>query len=241
MLTILNADVLTPFEYVEQCGVVVENGRITAINSNIDQHSQGTIIDASGLYLVPGFIELQINGGFGCNFTEDPTSIWHVASKLPQYGVTAFLPTIVTSPLQTVAKAQDVLSQGRGDAERGARPLGLHAEGPFLNPKKKGAHVQAHLRAPDLAAIENWARANGVWLVTIAPELPGALSLIECLVAQDVIVSAGHTMATYQETQAGISSGIVYGTHLFNAMRPVSHRELGVVGALLQPRRFQSR
>lgn len=234
MLTIWNTRILTPYELIDRGTVVVENGRISHVGPTSGQPSTGQVIDAAGFYLVPGFIDLQVNGGFGFNFTEDPSTIWQVASQLPQFGVTAFLPTIVTSPLETVAAAQGVLSQGRKGAEAGATPLGLHAEGPFLNPKKKGAHNPAHLRLPDMDAVVNWSREMGVLLVTLAPELPGALSLIDKLLDQGAVVSAGHTMATYEEAQAGFAAGIRYGTHLFNAMRPAAHREPGVVGALLQ-------
>ena len=234
MLTIWNTRILTPYELIDRGTVVVENGRISYVGPTRGRPSRGRVIDAAGFYLVPGFIDLQVNGGFGFNFTEDPSTIWQVASQLPQFGVTAFLPTIVTSPLETVAAAQKVLSQGRKGADAGATPLGLHAEGPFLNPKKKGAHNPAHLRLPDMDAVVNWSREMGVLLVTLAPELPGALSLIDKLLDQGAVVSAGHTMATYEEAQAGFAAGIRYGTHLFNAMRPAAHREPGVVGSLLQ-------
>ena len=105
-------------------------------------------IDASGLLLTPGFIELQINGAFGYDFNADPASIWPAAAKLPCYGVTAFLPTIITSPRETVAAAQDVVAGSATAPGSGAVPLGLHLEGPFLNPEKKGAHDPAYLRKP---------------------------------------------------------------------------------------------
>jgi N-acetylglucosamine-6-phosphate deacetylase len=234
VLTIWNARILTPHELIDRGTVVVENGRISHVGPTSGRPPKGRVIDAAGFYLVPGFIDLQVNGGFGFNFTEDPSTIWQVASQLPQFGVTAFLPTIVTSPLETVAAAQRVLSQGRKGAEAGATPLGLHAEGPFLNPKKKGAHNPAHLRLPDMDAVVNWSREMGVLLVTLAPELPGALSLIDKLLDQGAVVSAGHSMATYEEAQAGFAAGIRYGTHLFNAMRLLAHRDPGVVGALIQ-------
>lgn len=234
MLTIYNAQILTPFEFVDRGTVMVENGRISHIGSSFGQPGRGKAIDACGGYLVPGFIDLQVNGGFGLNFTEDPNSIWQVAPHLPQSGVTSFLPTIVTSPIETVAAAQEAISQRQESEFTGAAPLGLHVEGPFLNPQKKGAHKSVYIRPPDLAAIAEWSRENSIWLVTLAPELRGALALVERLVDQGVVVSAGHTMATYEEAQAGFNSGIRYGTHLFNAMRPLTHRDPGIVGALLQ-------
>ena len=105
-------------------------------------------IDATGSIIAPGFIDLQLNGAFGHDFTADPATIWQVAEGLPRYGVTAFLPTIITSPLEQV-EAAAARRDGRAAAGfRGAMPLGLHVEGPFLNPKKKGAHNAQHLRPP---------------------------------------------------------------------------------------------
>ena len=116
---------------------------------------------------------------------------------------------------------------------RGSTPLGLHCEGPFLNPKKKGAHNPLHLRQPAVADVAAWSPAQQVRLVTLAPELPGALDVVRALVGRGVVVSAGHSMATYAEAQAGFEAGISYGTHLFNAMPTLEHREPGLPGALL--------
>ncbi|MEM7346530.1 MAG: N-acetylglucosamine-6-phosphate deacetylase, partial [Chloroflexota bacterium] len=108
-----------------------------------------------------------------------------------------------------------------------------HVEGPFLNPEKKGAHNPQHLRLPSVETVTNWSREEGIALVTLAPELPGALAVIEKLIEQGVVVSAGHSVATYIEAQTGFKTGIRYGTHLFNAMPPLGHREPGLSGALL--------
>ncbi|MDQ2809250.1 MAG: amidohydrolase family protein, partial [Chloroflexota bacterium] len=116
---------------------------------------------------------------------------------------------------------------------RGAIPLGLHLEGPFLNPAKPGAHNPAHLRLPNLAAAAGWSPVTGVRLVTLAPELPGAAVVIRALCVAGVVVSAGHSLADREQAQAGLAAGITYGTHLFNAMPPLDHRAPGLVGALL--------
>ncbi len=147
--------------------------------------------------------------------------------------MTSFLPTIITSPLERIAAAQEVLAQGSPDDGQGAIPLGLHVEGPFLNPLKKGAHNPNHLCLPNLEAVAGWSPGQGVRLVTLAPELPGALAVIAALAERGVVVSAGHSMATYAEAQAAIEAGLTYGTHLFNTMSPLLHREPGLPGALL--------
>ena len=189
------------------------------------------------MILAPGFIDLQINGAFGDDFTADPATIWRVAEGLPRYGVTAFLPTIITSPLEQVAAGQRIVTEGEPDGFRGARPLGLHVEGPFLNPQKKGAHNPKYLRLPSVEAVAGWSPATGIRLVTLAPELPWALEVIVALSDRGVLVSEGHSMATYDQAQAGFDAGARYGTHLFNAMPALGHRDPGLPGALLTDER----
>ena len=234
MLYIHNAIVYTPDEKIDAAALLVDGEHIVAVGTTGDVPCPegARVVDARGLILAPGFIDLQFNGGFGHDFTDDPASIWTVAAHLPRYGVTSFLPTIITSPLPTVASAQEVVMDAP-HGFTGAMPLGLHVEGPFLNPRKKGAHNPAHLRRPDPAAVGSWTPAQGVRLVTLAPELPGALAVVETLTGQEVLVSAGHSTATYAQAQAGFDAGIRYGTHLFNAMPGLHHREPGLPGALL--------
>jgi N-acetylglucosamine-6-phosphate deacetylase len=235
MLYIQHATVLTPHQQIDDGAVLIDGPQILAVGpaDEISRPAGADEVDASGLIVVPGFIDLQINGAFGHDFTADPASIWAVAAQLPRYGITSFLPTIVTSPLETVAAAQETISRGPNYGPAGAIPLGVHIEGPFLNPEKKGAHNPAYLRLPDPEVVRQWSSARGVRLVTLAPELPGALDLVAVLVKQDVVVSAGHSTATCREAEAGFDAGIRYGTHLFNAMPPLHHREPGLAGALL--------
>lgn len=235
MLLITHATLYTPDQVIADGALLVADGRIAALGpaATLTAPPGATVLDASGLHLTPGFIDLQFNGGFGHDFTADPTAIWQVAAQLPRYGVTAFLPTVITSPLATVAAAQSVVMQPPAGAPHGAVPLGLHVEGPFLNPQKKGAHNPAYLRTPDPAAVADWSPAQGIRLVTLAPELPGALALAELLHGRGILVSAGHSTASYAEAMAGFAAGIGYGTHLFNAMPTLGHREPGLPGALL--------
>jgi N-acetylglucosamine-6-phosphate deacetylase len=224
-----------PDEVIGDRTVLVADGRIQTIasSSQIELPKKVSCIDATGLHLVPGFIDLQLNGAIGLDFTTEPRGIWPVAAHLPRYGVTSFLPTIVTSPLTAVSAAQEIITSSPPTGFSGATPLGLHLEGPFLHPAKKGAHNPAHLQRPTETAVTNWSPQNGVKLVTLAPELDGALEVIGLLTERGVIVSAGHSTATVAQAQAGFEAGIRYGTHLFNAMPPLHHREPGLVGALL--------
>lgn len=191
------------------------------------------VVDAQGAILAPGWIDLQLNGGYGFDFTANPDTIWDVAARLPESGVTSFLPTLVTSPLETVERGMRALRR-RPEDFLGAEPLGLHIEGPFLNPLKKGAHNPEHLRLPDLAQIDGWTVEAGVRLVTLAPELPGALDLIPALLRRGVTVSAGHSLASYEQALEAFTRGVTSGTHLFNAMPPLSARSPGLAGALLE-------
>lgn len=237
-MLIVNATILTPYTQISGGYVHTHDGRVTAVGSmaQLERIAGEAVFDAQGHILAPGFVDLQINGAFGYDFTESPSSIWSVAARLPRYGVTSFLPTIITSPLATIEAAQQALQQAPTDF-RGAHPLGLHLEGPFLNPAKKGAHNPAHLLLPGSAFFPDWSPASGVRLVTVAPELPGALDLIRHLVANDVVVSAGHSMASFTEANAAFAAGLRYGTHLFNAMPPLHHRDPGLIAALLADER----
>ncbi len=239
MLYIKNATIYTPLLVIENGAVLAENGTIVAVGQVKDVKCPpgAELIDAAGLILAPGFIDLQLNGAFGDDFTADPATIWRVAEKLPRYGVTSFLPTIITSPLEMVHTGQQVVNGGQPEGFRGARPLGLHVEGPFLNPQKKGAHNPKCLQLPSLEAVAGWAPESSVRLVTLAPELPGALEVIEALSARGVLVSEGHSVATYEQAKAGMDAGVRYGTHLFNAMPALGHREPGMPGALLTDER----
>ncbi|MGE5603985.1 MAG: N-acetylglucosamine-6-phosphate deacetylase [Nitrososphaerales archaeon] len=238
MLVITHADVVTPGERLRDRAVVVAAGRIAAIvpASEAPAGANTEVLDASGQTLAPGFIDLQVNGAFGKDFTADPASIWDVAAQYARYGVTGFLPTIITSPLETVAAAQVIVCRPPAGF-RGAEPFGLHVEGPFLNPARKGAHNPSYLRLPTLEAVSDWSPQAGVRLVTLAPELPGALDVIAALSARGILVSTGHSMATYAEALAAFDAGARYGTHLFNAMPPLAHREPGLPGALLTDNR----
>ncbi|HRX04384.1 MAG TPA: N-acetylglucosamine-6-phosphate deacetylase [Anaerolineae bacterium] len=234
MLYIKNTTLYSPLERLDNAAVLVDGGRIVAVGyaAAVACPPGAQVLDADGLLLTPGFIDMQFNGGFGDDFTADPTTIWQVAAGLPRWGVTAFLPTVITSPLERIAQAQQVvLSEPAGF--RGATPLGLHVEGPFLNPQKKGAHNPAYLQLPALEAVAGWSPQTGVRLVTLAPELPGALPVIEALATRGVLVSAGHSTATFEEATMAFDAGARYGTHLFNAMPTMHHREPGLPGALL--------
>ena len=232
---ILGAQVYTPEQCLSEAAVLIEDGRITQVGTPVEATDwpPGQRIEADGLLLIPGLVDLQINGAFGMDFTAEPATIFPVAQRLPRYGVTRFLPTIVTSPLERIARAQAVLQSGPPEGFRGAIPIGLHVEGPFLNPGRKGAHRQEYLLPPSLEAYAKLSPESGVRLVTLAPELPGALEVITELSRRGIVVSAGHSLASLDQAREGFRAGIRYATHLFNAMSPLQQVDPGLPGAVL--------
>ena len=207
-----------------QATLFISGGRIEAISLGLHSKADWSFDG----WIAPGFIDLQVNGAYGFDFTTDRSSIVQVAKRLPATGVTSFLPTIITSPLENY---RQIANEWNG--AQGAQVLGIHLEGPYLNPKRKGAHNPAFLRAPNVAELDAWVSSSQVRLVTLAPELPGALEMIRRLAARGVVVSAGHSDADYTEANAGFTAGVTWGTHLYNVMAPFTHREPGLIGALL--------
>lgn len=184
-------------------------------------------------WIVPGFIDLQLNGAYGRDFSTDGAGVTAVAERLPATGTTAFLATLITSPFDCYPQRLAEIAAATPSAASAA-VLGVHLEGPYFNPARKGAHNPALLRPINCAEVSAWASHRLVRLVTLAPELPGGLEAVRALRARGLVVSAGHSDATYAEAQAAFAAGVGCGTHLFNAMRPLFHREPGLAGALLE-------
>ncbi|MET0567026.1 MAG: N-acetylglucosamine-6-phosphate deacetylase [Acidimicrobiia bacterium] len=180
-----------------------------------------------------GFLDIQINGGWGHDFTADPSSVWEVGRRLPETGVTAFLPTIVSAPYEHVDAAIEVMRSAPPEGYDGAHPLGLHIEGPWISPEWKGAHNPDHLRRPDVGVARRWADSGAVRMVTLAPELDGALEAAGILSDSGVVVSAGHSGADFETAAGALAGPWTAVTHLFNQMSPFHHRSPGLVGAAL--------
>jgi len=180
-------------------------------------------------FAVPGFVDLQVNGFAGVDFLDaDRAGYRQAGQALAETGVTAFLPTFVTSPTEQLVAALGEL------AHAGAPGIvGAHLEGPFISAERLGVHSAAARRDPDAALLKRLLVAGPVRLVTLAPELPGALELIGALLERDLTVSLGHSNATAAEANAAFDLGVRTVTHLFNAMRPFHHRDPGIVGTAL--------
>jgi len=188
------------------------------------------VIAEPGELIAPGFIDLQVNGYAGHDAGTGADAIAKISEALPATGVTAFLPTLISSPVE--AGAEFIAAVGAAAESTGARVLGAHVEGPFINPSFRGAHALENLNEPTPQKVDVFVTARPR-LVTLAPELPGALAAIERLHAAGVVVSAGHTGADFEQGRQGIAAGIRFGTHIYSAMPPVHHRNPGIALALL--------
>jgi N-acetylglucosamine-6-phosphate deacetylase len=188
--------------------------------------------------LAPGFVDLQVNGAFGSDVGVDAGALEAISRALPRTGVTAYLPTAISWPPDRYAGLFEAIE--RAGAAPGARILGAHLEGPFLAPSRRGAHDPANLRPVDLDLLRELLGSGRARVVTLAPELPGALEAIELIAAAGSVASAGHTDATHAEVMRAADAGLTLGTHLFNAMSPLHHREPGAVGALLSDPRLRT-
>lgn len=215
--------------------VLVRNGLIEGVvaTRGCPIEAQAVVLDGD---LIPGFIDLQVNGGGGVLLNDHPTvdGIATIAREHRAFGTTGFLPTIISDDLTVVARAIAAVDAAIGAGVPGV--LGIHIEGPFLNVAKKGIHDASKFRVLDEAAINLLSSLKrGRTLVTLAPERapPGA---IRELVSRGVIVAGGHSAATYEEVTAALADGLVGFTHLFNAMSPLGSREPGMVGAALDSR-----
>ncbi|MCL6552617.1 MAG: N-acetylglucosamine-6-phosphate deacetylase [Firmicutes bacterium] len=215
-------------------GVVeIEDDRIVAV---AEGDRPGPALDAADDLVAPGFVDLQVNGAAGCDFLHPtPEGFAAASAHLLRTGTVAYLPTLVSAPPDQLQQALAFFAARMRDPACAPRIAGVHLEGPFLSRARPGAHAVEHLRPPSLPFIGRLLDEfqGVVRLVTLAPELDGALEVIDTLVRRGVLVAVGHTDATFAQAAAAFDRGARLATHLFNAMRPLHHREPGVVGAAL--------
>lgn len=239
MKTVLrNARILAGDDFRDDLAVVIESGRITALVSDaapmLGQADEQ--VDLGGGWLLPGFIDAQVNGGGGVLFNNSPdvATLRTLAQAHRRFGTTGLLPTLISDDVQVMRAAIAATRQAISEGVPGV--LGIHLEGPYIAPARKGTHDPNKFRVPDAAEIALAASLdNGVTLLTLAPErVP--LESIRALVERGVVVAAGHTAASYEEARAGLEAGIRGFTHLYNAMSPLTGREPGAVGAALEDR-----
>ncbi|WCE05390.1 N-acetylglucosamine-6-phosphate deacetylase [Pseudoxanthomonas sp. JBR18] len=232
---LVNARVLSDTGFIADGGVVVDAGRIVAVMSSAEARRQAdTVLDLGGATLAPGFIDCQVNGGGGVLFNNDPTpgAIDSIGRAHRRFGTTGFLPTLISDRAEVMAQAVQATRQAIAQGVDGV--IGVHLEGPYLAPARKGTHDAGTFRVPDADEVAMaTALDNGVTLVTLAPEqVP--VETLRAFIAQGALVVAGHTAGTYEQIRAGLDAGVRGFTHLFNAMSPLQGREPGAVGAALE-------
>jgi N-acetylglucosamine-6-phosphate deacetylase len=232
---LLNARVLLGDGFVDDRAVFIDAGRITDIVATDDPRvANADGIDLEGGFLLPGFIDCQVNGGGGALFNDAPTveTIAAIGAAHRRYGTTGFLPTLISDDFDVMRAAIAAVDAAIEQGVPGV--LGIHLEGPFLAPERHGAHDAGKFVVPDEAAIElATSLRRGRTLMTLAPDRVSP-EAIRVLVARGVIVSIGHTAATYEQTRAALDAGATGFTHLYNAMTPLTGRGPGVVGAALE-------
>lgn len=215
---------------------IAYDDRIIGFVDNDAVPAGAEVIDAAGAYVAPGLIDVHIHGYLGQDVCDcNPDGIRKIAAGIVQNGVTGFLPTTMTVSMDTIEKAIDVCRSLKEESKtwKGTAILGVHAEGPFINPKKKGAQDEKYILKPDAAFVKK--NADMIKIITMAPEMDEDFAAIREIVSDtDVVVSMGHTDATYDVAAAGIVNGVRSTTHLFNAMSALGHRNPGVVGAALK-------
>jgi N-acetylglucosamine-6-phosphate deacetylase len=255
MKTIFTARRLfTPIEEMSNPLLIVEDGRIAEVSSRLHTQVPGnaSVMDFGDAILTPGFFDIHMHGGAGLDLMRAaPSDLPRLGQFLSTHGVTAYFPTTVAAPLDSTCAALDRLAGAIESAQKtpsnnggpvSARPLGIHLEGPFLSHKRRGVHPPEYLVNPTVEVFDRlWQAARGhVRMMTIAPEIPGAIEVIAEAARRKVCVSIGHSDAELPTAQAAVTAGARHATHTFNAMRPLGHRDPGILGEVLSDDRVSA-
>jgi N-acetylglucosamine-6-phosphate deacetylase len=237
--------ILTPQEELLDTVIIVEGGRITAIGHRDEVKIPEGAVDyvASGMTVVPGFVDVHIHGAGGHDVMEaNPAALDGITATVARHGSTSILATTVTASVDETCKSlQGIAEYIRShetpseNAGLAAEILGIHLEGPFISKARRGVHPQDAITRPSVEILDKFRAASDglIRILTVAPEIPGALDLIAAAVANGIVVAIGHTDANYEQTRAAIQAGARHSVHFYNAMRPFSHRDPGVIGAIL--------
>ncbi len=219
----------------------IEHGVITHLgeSGSLFPGSGHKIYDFGSSYICPGFIDIHVHGAGGADVMDRTGDMLNWMSKvLAEGGTTSFLATTMSVPRQKLAETVNSITYAKFRGTSGAQIIGVHLEGPFLNPGKKGAHLESNLRLPDVNELREYIDAGGgaVRMVTLAPELPGALDVIKYAASRGFIVSLGHSVASITQVDEAIRAGLSHVTHAFNAMAGIHHRDPGTTGAIMSMR-----
>ena len=237
----------TPAEEIQNPLLVVEDGLISDVSSRSEKEAPGnaSLIDFGDAVLAPGFIDIHMHGGAGLDVMRaSPSDLPRLGKFLITHGVTGYFPTTVAAPLDATYTALGQLADAieANEVSVQARPLGIHLEGPFLSHKRRGVHPPEYLVNPTVEIFERlWQAARGhVRMLTIAPEIPGTMEVIAEAARRKVCVSIGHSDAEMPTAQDAVKAGARHATHTFNAMRPLDHRDPGIIGEVLTDDRMSA-
>ena len=237
MKAIVNGRILLPDTEVHSKALLYDEAIIGIVDEADARREADEVLDANGAYVAPGLMDVHIHGYGGDDVSDDdPAGVRRMSEKLLENGVTSFLPTTLTVGWDTLISVCGHMRVLARESQRpeypGAEILGVHLEGPFINPERKGAQNPEYILPPDADKVLPY--ADIVKLITLAPEMPGGYDCIRTLKQQsDIAISMGHSSATFDQAMTGIGLGVTRATHLFNAMSPLHHRDPGVVGAAL--------
>lgn len=236
MRTVISGGIiLTPDQTLRDHHLVIEDQKIKSlVAGGVGARGKDErLIDAHGLWVIPGLIDIHVHGSYGHDTMDaTPEALHEMARFFASRGVTSFLPTTVSTAREAITAAIDNISTTEQPAD-GAHVLGVHLEGPYLNMEFKGAQPPEHIRNPDPEEYLSWLANSKVRLITLAPEIEGALSLIDRGIAQGIQFAVGHSGASYEEMLAATDQGLRQATHTFNGMLGIHHRQPGTAGAVL--------
>ncbi len=234
--TLILGKVITPNKIIEGGAIGIEGNKILYVGENKNLRDFKKVLDFKEYFISPGFIDIHIHGAFGKDIIDgEESALDTISSFIVKNGTTGFLPTVLTAPLEDMEKAIRVIENFISKQERGingAKILGINLEGPFLNKKYKGAQREDCIIPPNIEVLKRLLTKN-VKLVTLAPEIEGNIEIINYLKEKGIKISAGHTDATTYDIEKAISLGLSHVTHIFNGMRPLHHREVGIIGVAL--------
>lgn len=234
MKAIVNGKIIVGNEILENKVLLFEKKIIDILDrENVCLSKNDYIIDAKGLYISPGFIDVHIHGSGGKDAMDgEIESIKVISNTIAKRGVTSFLPTTMTMAKERIYKALDVIEQAMNMDLGGAKVLGAYLEGPFINPKYKGAQKADFIKNPSFHFIKGY--ENVIKIITLAPEKDENFKFLKYIKENtDIVLSIGHSDATYEQAMAAIDNGISRATHIFNAMTPLNHRKPGIIGAIM--------
>jgi N-acetylglucosamine-6-phosphate deacetylase len=231
---ITGGKLVLPNTDIKEKTLVIENGKISKIIESLPETSSSDeIVNVKGKWVLPGFIDIHTHGAIGLDTMDcDRESIYKLSRYFAAHGVTSFLPTTWSAKPELMLKSIENIA-GCTEFEDGARVLGVHIEGPYLSIENRGAQLKNVIRKPDQIEYKKWLDTGIVKLITIAPEVKGAMEFIDIALKHGVEFAMGHTSANYEEAINAINHGVRQTTHLYNGMPPLHHRNPGAVGAVL--------